>query len=87
MQTSGDATDFSQLGMGSSLDSLQALGGGASGGASPNLLQQLQTAEWRVRLFAIRWRLEFKWAKFGVKPFAGRLGPVKQSRSERHQPV
>jgi polysaccharide export outer membrane protein len=42
METGGDAADFSQLGMGSSLDSLQGLGSGATSGASSNLLQQLQ---------------------------------------------
>jgi protein involved in polysaccharide export with SLBB domain len=47
MQTrgGGETADFSQLGMGNSLDSLQGLGTGETGGVSPNLLQQLQSRQ------------------------------------------
>src|SRR5215469_3749436 len=41
MQTGANSTNLSQLGMGNSVDALQALGGGGSS-PSPNLLQQLQ---------------------------------------------
>jgi polysaccharide biosynthesis/export protein len=40
METGGDTTDFSQLGMGSSLDALQGLGTGAGSGEATNLPQQ-----------------------------------------------
>ena len=45
MQTGGDSGDFSQLGMGSSLDSLQGLGGGLGEGVTPDLSRQLQNRQ------------------------------------------